>query len=970
MKSLFKRLLVMFTCTSMLLGTLLPAGAQGADVESAPSQTETVTTSGGLTMTYTATDYMPNTAAENELIYGASGILGVYGTDYYRFADGYNFFVYRLTGEVGQMAYAVLDIGMEYVVEISTDNKNWTEVLNSTRDGIFREMRGIDLTSFFEFSSEVYLKVSDSAPQNGWGGQVRSLRYVTITGPNGELPAYRDISENWTASTGDTLNAGEAVRATAGSEVTFEKTVFVPENWISGELGLSFSWVESGQAPVVRIDGTQVDSVSYYGNNLTIPLPEGSNGKSVRVEVVTTATEDGRCGLWDSVRMGFIDMITMPESTWSFDGETRKIHENYFTDETDLVLLNALAGNYASTLYDGRFGLVGFNGMMRSNQLFYAHDTSRNLTAMAMEEMYSPIVRLETIEELYEGVKAAMVPGSSYEMFLKVDARPKNVRTSSANEKLLQMVTNQDVAEPFVDVYLRMTKGGEEYSLSALQVEDEAKEEGLMRTYTAGDVSALVDITWPSCMTDKPTTMTFSSDSADEYSVVFTNFQKLGREAANFSVISTENNTLAVSSDGVTEIVPPDDGYITLSKNEGWYAHPIIITWDVKPQKILLKTNMDNTAYTDIEFVYTGSDKPTISSVPFEGIDVNLSWAYRVAKHIVAEGTYGANGYDPTYVCGGEGLGPGALAAAAYIFKKYDSPLAQEAETLALKANRDAYQASVERNHTPSYYLDRIQGCMFLNMMGYNEFVEVAGYYGQFVLSSQNSDGTFLWFDPRNVLTLQLVYEIIDLTSYEEAIRRYRDALTYTDEYIVYKDETLRPHFIFNGAGDLGYLGHMGDKEAVDHVLKMCASTCDDTGVFDCSDINPYFLGWSLKGMMNIQYDQDDMKTIVKKGQSALYDADGNVEILDYPTAYINNPNFYSDYILERPIVYGDINGSGTIDASDALLALQHSVELTTLEGDAFTAADVTNDGSVDAADALNILQYSVELIDHFPVEE
>ena len=970
MKSLFRRLLVMFTCASMLLGTLLPAGAQDADVEPAPSQTETVTTSGGLTMTYTATDYMPNTPAENELIYGNAGIIGIYGTDYYRFSDGYNFFVYRLTGEVGQMAYVVLDISMEYLVEVSTDNKNWTEVLNCSRDGIFREMRGIDLTSFFEFSSNVYLKISDATPQNGWGGQLRSLRYVTITGPNGELPAYRDISDNWTASTGDTLNAGEAVRATAGSEVTFEKTVFVPENWIGGELGLSFSWVESGQTPVVRIDGTQVDSVSYYGNNLTIPLPDGSNGKSVRVEVVTTATEDGRCGLWDSVRMGYIDMITMPESAWSFDGETRKIHENYFTDETDLVLLNALAGNYASTLYDGRFGLVSFNGMMRSSQLFYAHDTSRNLAALAMEEMYSPVVRLETIEELYKGVKAAMVPGSSYEMFLKVDARPKNVRTSSVNAKLLQMVTNQDVAEPFVDVYLRMTKGGEEYSLSALQVEDEAKEEGLIRTYTAGDVSALVDINWPSCMTDKPTTMTFSSGDADEYSIVFTNFQKLGREAANFSVISTENNILAVSSDGVTEIVPPDDGYITLSKNEGWYAHPVIITWDVKPQKILLTTNMDNTAYTDIEFVYSGSDKPTISSVPFEGIDVNLNWAYRVAKHIVEEGTYGANGYDPTYVCGGEGLGPGALAAAAYIFKKYDSPLAQEAEALALKANRDAYQASLERNHTPSYYLDRIQGCMFLNMMGYNEFVEVAGYYGQYVLSSQNSDGTFLWFDPRNVLTLQLVYEIIDLTSYEEAIRRYRNALTYTDEYIVYKGETLRAHLDFYGAGDLGYLGHMGDKEAVAHVMRISADTFDDSGVFDCSDINPYFLGWSLKGMMNIQYDQDDMKTIVKKGQSALYDADGNVEILDYPTAYMNNPYFYSDYILERPIVYGDINGSGTIDASDALLALQHSVHITTLEGDAFTAADVTNDGSVDATDALNILQYSVELIDHFPVEE
>ena len=965
MKFWFKRFLVASTCASMLLGTLLPAGAVA--IEPAPSKTATVVTSGGIAMEYTATDYMPNSDAERALIYGNSGILGQYGTDYYRFSDGRNYFVYRLTGEIGQMAYVVMDISVEYLVEVSTDNKNWTEVLNYSRDGLFREKRGIDLTSYFEFSTNVYLKISDAVPENGWGGQVRSLRYVTITGPDGELPAYQDISEGWKATTGTTVNAGEAVTASAGSEVTFEKTVRVPENWIGGELGLSFSWVESASAPTVRVDGQEIESVSFYGNNLTIPLPEGSNGKSVKVEVETTATEDGRCGLWDSVRIGFLDMITMPESSWTFDGETRKIHENYLTDETDLVRLNALAGNYASTLYDGRYGLTSFNGMMRSSQLFYAHDTSRNLAALAMEEMYSPIVRLETIEDLYQGVKAAMVPGSDYEMFLKVDARPKNVQISSTNKKLLQMVTNQDVTEPFVDVYVTTAKDGQEYSLSKQEVNDETKDEGLKRTYTADDVSALVDITWPSCMTDKPTTMTFSSN-ADEYNIVFSNFQKLGREAANFSIISTEESTLAISTDGVTELIPPEEGYITLSKGESWYAHPIIITWDVKPQKILLKTNMDQSAYSEIQFVYAGDEQPTLSSVPFESIDVNLSWAYRVAKHIVSEGTYGANGYDPTYICGTEGLGPGALAAAAYILKKYDSPLAAEAEALALKANRSAYQASVERNHTPSYFLDRVQGAMFLNMMGYNEFVEVADHYAKNVLNSQNSDGTFYYFDARNVLTLQLVYEIIDLRSYGEAIENYRSAVVYTDDHIEYKGQTLTSHLFLYGAGDLGYLGHMGDQEAVAHVMRISAESYDDSGVFDCSDINPYFLGWSLKGMMNVQYDQDDLKTIVKKGQSALYDADGNVEILDYPTAYMNNPYLYSDYILEKPIVYGDIDSNGKVDATDALLALQHSVHITTLDSDAFKAADVNLDNKVDANDALGILQFSVGIVDELPI--
>ena len=59
----------------------------------------------------------------------------------------------------------------------------------------------------------------------------------------------------------------------------------------------------------------------------------------------------------------------------------------------------------------------------------------------------------------------------------------------------------------------------------------------------------------------------------------------------------------------------------------------------------------------------------------------------------------------------------------------------------------------------------------------------------------------------------------------------------------------------------------------------------------------------------------------------------------------------------------GDVNRDGNIDASDALLALQHSVGLITLDAESRSLADMDGNGEIDAADALIILQISVGIL-------
>ena len=64
--------------------------------------------------------------------------------------------------------------------------------------------------------------------------------------------------------------------------------------------------------------------------------------------------------------------------------------------------------------------------------------------------------------------------------------------------------------------------------------------------------------------------------------------------------------------------------------------------------------------------------------------------------------------------------------------------------------------------------------------------------------------------------------------------------------------------------------------------------------------------------------------------------------------------------------VAGDVNLDGAINAGDALLVLQHSVQLVTLDRIPSYAADVNFDSNINASDALLVLQYSVGIVDGF----
>ncbi len=68
-------------------------------------------------------------------------------------------------------------------------------------------------------------------------------------------------------------------------------------------------------------------------------------------------------------------------------------------------------------------------------------------------------------------------------------------------------------------------------------------------------------------------------------------------------------------------------------------------------------------------------------------------------------------------------------------------------------------------------------------------------------------------------------------------------------------------------------------------------------------------------------------------------------------------------------VTYGDVDGDGSVNSNDALLVLEHKVELVVLDKAQIKLGDVDASGSLDSADALLILEYAVGLVEKFPAD-
>ena len=86
----------------------------------------------------------------------------------------------------------------------------------------------------------------------------------------------------------------------------------------------------------------------------------------------------------------------------------------------------------------------------------------------------------------------------------------------------------------------------------------------------------------------------------------------------------------------------------------------------------------------------------------------------------------------------------------------------------------------------------------------------------------------------------------------------------------------------------------------------------------------------------------------------------------DLNEAHFTISNANDNALIKKWVIVGDVNRDRSVDATDAQLALQHSVDNYISDELGQIAADVNEDGIIDATDAMLINQYSAGLIDSF----
>lgn len=154
----------------------------------AKANTGTATATASLQVIGEVIEFSPFTAAEEPWLFEDGGSQRSFAAydGFGRFTDGGNYVIYRLPAPDGVgNRQLTMEIANQFLVQVSTDGETWQTGLEETadvRDQSNRQEYPVDLSGLDQQAEQLYVRVGDSQPDNGWGGWIARVRLEPSAG--------------------------------------------------------------------------------------------------------------------------------------------------------------------------------------------------------------------------------------------------------------------------------------------------------------------------------------------------------------------------------------------------------------------------------------------------------------------------------------------------------------------------------------------------------------------------------------------------------------------------------------------------------------------------------------------------------------------------------------------------------------------------------------------------------------------
>lgn len=811
-----------------------------------------------------------------------------------RIADGSSmYYTYRFTPGRARIAWLLMHLNTQFRVSVSTNGTRFA-VVSTYRD---HERYGsrvfIDLTPHLASSARVWVRFQDDHPEDGWGALLSQLElYSAGAGTLSRL----DLSQHWIA---DRLQTARPEQRTTGI-ARFVRVFTAPACWTGHSLGLSIPAIQ-GDLVQAALNGRKLTPLQSFTGGMEADITSIIQpGKKNRLEV-SVKGRDGWAALGTPVRIGLsVPARAAPARITVGQRQTPLLMQFApYTPER----MHAIAGNYMQCLFDPRWNLLSFDDS-EDPSVHFVHDSSRSLVALADESRLTPVTRLELARRLYRGVVSARLPGDDYLFAFKHDRRPIDIRPLR-DRPALTLTHKLDEVLPVAAIQPAWRQSNGDWASTETMTSGEAHPVlgGVRKRYfwkVNGHRAEVQAQHWPGD-DGRLSALTFRFTGTGPVRIQINellrdgHWFRPGSWGPEFLVLPDGVEHRVVGTD---PLVLPADRYLLIRGDNGsdppgplemTFSRAVAITWDVPPIRLIgipdASPSADRRFWAEVALEYDAPMSVTLRLAPFIGYPRSLQAVHRLMRQASSTGRFAVNGLDPTWTTNCNGIGPDGLAAAAWLFRRYNAPEAAEAEEMAVAAMHATWQRDREGQRTHEVY-NLINGLCWLHRLGHTEFDPYLRTLADRAADAQLPDGSWMWcdFQLRLMVSLLRAWEVLSEPRWMDAVRRGLTTLSYRDNTLFWKG---KPEYYgdFSGALTLAIYGFLGDRQNAQQALDARDAYIDDRGFSACSDLSPYVLGIGARGLSLKQ----SPRLTLKLNEFAWYD-EVQVERRQDPTAYWVNP--------------------------------------------------------------------------------